>query len=280
MNPGGGDRVDGLGGGTNPTMVGGGPGRDLVGWTSSSGPALMSLFSFTFCSSSFSGRSSLRRRGRGSLVRPRTIRLDIPWERSSSVLMESCLKEKEEAGRGAADGEDSSLFSGGFLTTRRITFTTFLGVSPRSSPPSASGRLPSAAAPFCSALFLLIGSGSGLWISPAPFANGSGLRISPAPFASGSGLLNRSGTFTGDLILGGEGLRTRTAAAASVGDTGRGLLARNIPRPASNAGTDLAWLDSPLLSGCSERIKGKPKKTLLVGTPLKELESHLEAGKL
>lgn len=160
--------------------------------------------------------------------------------------MESCLKEKAEAAgadlepddgaAGCAGAAASSLSEGGaFLTTRRTTFTTFLRAGPCS--PSA-------------ALSFSLRPGSGLWTSPAPLDGGSGL-------------LNRSGTLTGDLILGGEGLRTRAAAAAaSAGNTGRGLLARNKPLPGSKAGTDLAWLDSPLASGCSPQ-EGNPNKALL-----------------
>lgn len=159
--------------------------------------------------------------------------------------MESCLKEKAAAAAGAdlepddgaagcAGAAASSVSEGGaFLTTRRTTFTTFLRAGPCS--PSA-------------ALSFSLRSGSGLWTSPAPLDGGSGL-------------LNRSGTLTGDLILGGEGLRTR-AAAATAGNAGRGLLARNKPLPGSNAGTDLAWLDSPLASGCSPQ-EGNPNKALL-----------------
>lgn len=69
---------------------------------------------------------------------------------------------------------------------------------------------------------------------------------------SGSGLLNRSGTLTGVLTLGGDGLLTR--AADSVGATG-GLFARNNPLPGSRAGTDLARLDRPSVSDYSQRGK-------------------------
>lgn len=157
--------------------------------------------------------------------------------------MESCLKEKaaadlepDDGAAGCAGAAASSVSEGGaFLTTRRTTFTTFLRAGPCS--PSA-------------ALSFSLRSGSGLWASPAPLDGGSGL-------------LNRSGTLTGDLILGGEGLRTRAAAAA--GNAGRGLLARNKPLPGSNAGTDLAWLDSPLASGCSPQ-EGNPKQSAISQT--------------
>lgn len=270
MKPGGGARVAGLGGGRKPTTVGsetglgldgtpagGGascvPGPDLGGAgaavrdASSLGPsssALVSLASLIWSSSSFSGRSSLRRRGRGSLVLPLTVRPAGPGETSSSVLMELCLKAKGEpvdlgAGAGPGVGAAPSLFSAGvtFLTTRRTTFTTFLRVSPGSSEP---GRSPSAAAPLATPP------------TAAPFRS-PWLPTGPAPLGGGSGLLNRSGTLTGDLILGGEGLRTR--AAASVGNAGRGLLARNNPLPGSRAGTDLACWDRPLLSGCSQQTE-------------------------
>lgn len=72
---------------------------------------------------------------------------------------------------------------------------------------------------------------------------GSGLLI------GGSGLLKRSGTFTGDHTFGGEGLLTQPTD--SEGIAVKGLFARYIPRPASRAGTDLAWLESPLCSGYS-----------------------------
>lgn len=85
--------------------------------------------------------------------------------------------------------------------------------------------------------------------SRSPFPLGSGLRAA----LGGSGLLKRSGTLTGDRTLGGEGLLTR--AADSVGNGERGLFALNNPLPGSRAGTDLAWLDSPLLSGYSWRGK-------------------------
>lgn len=188
MNPGGGNMVVGLGGGRKPTTVGREAVLDLDGTSCvtdsglvffSSGSGFPSLLSFIFSSSSFSGRSSLRRRGLGSLVLPRTIRLVSPWDTSSSVLMESCLKAKGEAADldaedgGAVSGAEASVFSEGstFLTTRRTTFTTFLRVSPCSSAASVAGWSPSATAPlatplsdvpFCSPSFLGTGSGSGL----------------------------------------------------------------------------------------------------------------------
>lgn len=72
--------------------------------------------------------------------------------------------------------------------------------------------------------------------------------------------MKRSGTLTGDLTLGGEGLLTR--AADSVGNAERGLFALNNPLPGSRAGTDLAWLDSPLLSGYSQRGKRGGRKNV------------------
>lgn len=57
--------------------------------------------------------------------------------------------------------------------------------------------------------------------------------------------MKRSGTLTGALTLGGEGLLTR--ATDSVEETD-GLVARNKPLSGSRAGTDLARLSSPSLS--------------------------------
>lgn len=92
--------------------------------------------------------------------------------------------------------------------------------------------------PFCSWQFLKTGSGL------STDRGGSGL------LTGSSGLLKRSGTLTGDLTIGGEGLLTRPTDSTGVADMG--LFARNNPLPASRAGTDLAWLlDSPLLSGYS-----------------------------
>lgn len=81
---------------------------------------------------------------------------------------------------------------------------------------------------------------------------GSGLKVDRGGsglLTGGSGLLNRSGTLTGDCTFGGEGLLTRPTD--SVGIVDKGLFARNILLPASRAGTDLAWLESPLFSGYS-----------------------------
>lgn len=63
----------------------------------------------------------------------------------------------------------------------------------------------------------------------------------------------RAGTLTGVLALGGDGLLT--LVAESLGDNGGGLLTRNIPLPGSRAGTELALLDSPSVSDCSQRAK-------------------------
>lgn len=187
----------------------------------------------------------------------------------SSVLMTSCLKENVaiEAGFGASGafsgrcvGAAASPSSVGrtFLTTRRTTFTTFFRVRPWSSAVSVwlvlvPGILPLAAAvplamllpvrPFCSLPLFITGSG----LKAA--RGGSGLLNRPVSLDGGSGLLKRSGTLTGDLTLGGEGLLTRPTDSVVCGDSG--LLARNNPLPGSRAGTDLAWLDSPLLSGYS-----------------------------
>lgn len=138
---GGGDGEAGLGGGRKPATAGREAALDLVGipaaWAA--GPDLWGAWrsSPLFSSSRFSGRWSWGRRGRGSLVLPLTVRPVGTCEASSSLLMESCLKEKAAPGPdlGPEDGAAASLFSEGstFLTTRRITFTTFLRAS-------ASGR--------------------------------------------------------------------------------------------------------------------------------------------
>lgn len=108
-----------------------------------------SFFSMFFSNSDF---SSLRNRGRGSLVLPLTIKLVSPREMSSlsSILMASCLKENADITLGldltgsASDLEASGALSNGcvgpvvspssegrtFLTTRRTTFTTFFRVRP------------------------------------------------------------------------------------------------------------------------------------------------------
>lgn len=252
----------------------------------SSSSAFSCFFSFFFSNSVFSGRSSLRIRGRSSLVLPLTMKLVSPREMSSlsSVLTTSCLKEKPgtagvldtEVGAGTAlTGSGPGLAASGalsgdcvskvatpssagktFLTTRRTTFTTFLRVRPWSSVVSVwmvpeCLILPLAVLlitllpimPFCS--WTLFMTGSGL---RAAFG-GSGLLNCSAIFGAGSGLLKRSGTLTGALTLGGEGLLTR--AADVVGGTDGGLLARNNPLPGSRAGIDLAWLGGPSLSGYS-----------------------------
>lgn len=122
-----------------------------------SGSTFSSFLSFFPSDSTFSGRSSLRIRGRGSLVRPLPMRFVKPCEMSSlsSFLIASCLKEKagiledletaEGADAGACfTGSSGVLFdvtavtssaSVGrtFLTTRRTTLTTFLRVRPWSS---------------------------------------------------------------------------------------------------------------------------------------------------
>lgn len=252
----------------------------------SSGLTFSSFFSLFFSNSNFSGRSSLRIRGRGSLVLPLTIKLVNPREMSSlsSVLMTSCLKENADitagldtevggtALTGSASGLAASALSDGcvgvvarpssvgrtFLTTRRTTFTTFFRVRPWSSVVSTwlvlvPGSLIFPVAvplamllpvmPFCSRQLFITGSGL------RAACGGSGLLNCSATLDRGSGLLKRSGTSTGDLTLGGEGLLTRPTD--SVGNADRGLFARNNPLPGSRAGTDLAWLDSPLLSGYS-----------------------------
>lgn len=312
MKPGGGDKGVTLGGGMKPTIGGraaclewgdleGVERREamLVGFVTgaltscTSGPALAflsstsfssffsfgstssSFFSFFFSDSNFSRFSSLRSRGRTSLVLPRTIRFVNPCEMSSlsSILMASCLKEnagiaaclETKAGDAAlavsAAGALSDRCVGAaaspssvdktFLTTRRTTFTTFFRVRPWSSAVSAwlTSAVPLAKllppTPFCSLSLFKTGSDAAL--------GGSGLLIFSAPLDGGSGLLKRSGTLTGDLTLGGEGLLTRAAEVA--GNAGGGLLARNNPLPGSKAGTDADWLDSPLLSGYSWKRK-------------------------
>lgn len=97
--------------------------------------------------------------------------------------------------------------------------------------------------PFCSRPLFVTSSGI-----TAAFG-GSGLLKRSALFVVGSGLLNRSGTVTAVLALGGEGLLT--LGTDSVG--GFGLFARNNPLPGSSAGTDLARLSAPSLSGYSKR---------------------------
>lgn len=101
--------------------------------------------------------------------------------------------------------------------------------------------------PFCSRSLFITGSGL------REDCGGSGLLNRSAIFGGGSGLLKRSGTVIGVLTLGGEGLLTRFAN--SVGATDGGLFARNNPLPGSRAGTDLARLVSPSLSGYSQRGK-------------------------
>lgn len=166
----------------------------------SSGLTVSSFFSLFLSSSNFSGLSSLRTRGRVSLVLPLTIKFVSPREMSSlsSVLITSCLKENAdiaagldaEAGGTALGGSASGALSEGrvgaaaspsavgrtFLTTRRTTFTTFFRVRTWSSvvsmwlvPVPGSLPLPPAVplamllpvTPFCS------------W---SPFIPGSGLR--------------------------------------------------------------------------------------------------------
>lgn len=218
-----------------------------------------------------------------------------PREMSSSVLTASCLKENPdimgaldtEAGAGTAltgsavglaacgalsDGCVGTLVSSSsagrtFLTTRRTTFTTFLRVRPLSSVVSIwlvllPGTLISLLAvplatllpimPFCSRSLFITGCG----LQGA--CGGSGLLICSAFFDGGSGLLKRSGTLTGVLTLGGEGLLTR--AFDSVWETDGGLVARNNPLPGSRAGTDLARLGSPSLSDYSERKERRYKR--------------------
>lgn len=255
---------------------------------SSGSTTFSSFFSFFFSISNFSGRSSLHIRGRGSLVLPLTIRFVNPREMSSlsSVLITSCLKENPDI-MGALDtGADvgagtaltgsaagfaacgalsddcvgtaisSSSVGRTFLTTRRTTFTTFLRVRPLSSVVSISlvSRsliLPLAVplttlfpiVPFCSCSLFIAGSGL------RGVRGGSRFLNCPAIFDVGSGLLKRSGTLTGVLTLGGEGLLTR--ATVSVWETAGGLVARNNPLPGSRAGTDLARLGSPSLSDYS-----------------------------
>lgn len=212
----------------------------------------------------------------------------------SSVLMTSCLKENPdimwaldtEVGAGIGTpltGSAESLAASGalsefcvgtvvssssvgrtFLTTRRTTLTTFLRVRAWSSalsiwlvPVSGWLILPFAVplamllatVPFCSCLLLRTGFG----LKGA--CGGSGLLICAAVFDSGSGLLKRSGTLTGVLTCGGEGLLTR--ATDSAAETGGGLFARNNPLPGSRAGTDLARLESPSLSDYSQHRKGR-----------------------
>lgn len=132
-----------------------------------------------------------------------------------------------------------------FLTTRRTTFTTFFRVGTWSSGVSVRLVLVPGSLPLPVALPLAMLLPATPFCSRSPFTPGSGLRAA----RGGSGLLKRSGTLTGDRTLGGEGLLTR--AADSVGNGERGLFALNNPLPGSRAGTDLAWLDSPLLSGYS-----------------------------
>lgn len=251
----------------------------------SCGSTFSSFFS-VFSNSIFSSLSSLRIRGRGSLDLPLTMRLLSPREMSSlsSVLMTSCLKENtgatgdfdSEAGAGTAlTGSGPGLATGGasdgcaggvvpsssvgrtFLTTRRTTFTTFLRVRPWSSVVSVGlvvVHAPLAVPlttllpimPFCSCTLFITGSGL------RGACRGSGLLNRSNIFGGGSGLLKRSGTVTGVLTLGGEGLLTRLTD--SLGATG-GLFARNNPLPGSRAGTDMARLGSPSFSGYSQRGK-------------------------
>lgn len=251
----------------------------------SSGSTFSSFFSVFFSNSSFSSLSSLRIRGRSSLDLPLTMRLLSPREMSSfsSVLMTSCLKENTGAtgdldtvagagtaltgsglGLASAGASDGCVGAAGasssegrtFLTTRRTTFTTFLRVRPWSSVVSVglaevlgplavplTTLLPTM--PFCSRTLFVTGSGL------RRAGRGSGL-LYRSVFGGGSGLLKRSGTVTGFLTLGGEGLLTRPTD--SLGATG-GLFARNNPLPGSRAGTDLARLGSPSFSGYSQRGK-------------------------
>lgn len=143
-----------------------------------------------------------------------------------------------------------------FLTTLRTTLTTFLRVVPWSS--VASVWL----VPVPGSLALLVVVPLTMLLPRMPFCfcslfvSGLGLREA----CGVSGLLHcspnfdgSSGTLTGVLNLGGEGLLTRVNDPVRV--TGGGLFARNNPLPGSRAGTDLARLDSPSLSGYS--WKGK-----------------------
>lgn len=99
---------------------------------------LSSILSFFLSNSNFSGRSSWRTLGRGSLVLPLTMRFVRPREMSSlsSVLTTSCLKENPgidgvlDTAAGMETNLSSSSVGRTFLTTRRTTFTTFLRVSP------------------------------------------------------------------------------------------------------------------------------------------------------
>lgn len=279
-------------------------GVGLFSFFVSCGSTFSSFFSFFFSNSIFSGRSSLRIRGRGSLVLPLTIRLLNPREMSSlsSVLMTSCLKEnpdiigaldtKAGAGTtltgsgpglatcGASDAcvgavDSSSSVGRTFLTTRRTTFTTFLHVRPWSSVVSVwlvlvhgplilplavllTALLP--IMPFCSRSLFITGTGL------IEACGGSGLLNRSAIFGGGSGLLKRSGTVTGVLTLGGEGLLTRPTN--SVGENDGGLFARNNPLPGSRAGTDLARLDSPSVSDYSQRGKrGGMRERVMNGNP-------------
>ncbi len=212
--------------------------------------------------SSFSGGSSLRMRGRGSLVLPRVIKLVSPAEISSlsSFFMESCLKENTgifttfgtDAGSGFG-GSKAGLNGSGdmaagvvavsssagttLLTTLRTTFTTFLRVPPSKSSVS-SGWLALAVVlilPLRLPLILL-----------SPFCKGSGLKVA----SGGSGLLKRSGILgtsenflVAILSLLGDGLLTRLNwgwdwISVGVSRTSWGLLARSRPLPGSRQGTD------------------------------------------
>lgn len=250
-----------------------------------------SFLSFFISNSFFSGRSSLRIRGRGSLVLPLTMKFVNPREMSSlsSVLMTSCLKENPdttegldtEAGAEAAltgsasglavsgalsvglvnTGASSSSVGRTFRTTRRTTFTTFLRVRFWSFVVSiwlvlVLGSLISLVAPLITLLLMMPFCSRSLFITGSGLravCRGSGFLSCSAIFDGGSGLVKRSGTLTGVLTFGGEGLLTR--ATDSVVETDRGLFARNNPLPGSRAGTDLDWLDSPLLSGYSQKGK-------------------------
>ena len=242
-----------------------------------------SPFFSLFLSNSFSGRSSLRTRGRGSLVLPLTMRFVRPREMSSfsSILITSCLKENLDimgaldAAAGAAFtgsaaglvacrdlsdgcvGRGVSSSSGGrtFLTTRRTTFTTFLRVRPWSSVASTWLVL----VPGC--LMLLLAEPLTTLLPMIPFCSRS-LFIAGSVFREACGVsrlldcspvLNgdsrRAGTLTGVLNLEGEGLLTRPTDSG--GENGGGLFAPNNPLPGSRAGTDWARVGSPSLSDYS-----------------------------
>lgn len=207
------------------------------GWLGSTLSAVLShagpVFSFSWAfsdtgfKSSFSGGSSLRTRGRGSLVLPRAIKLVSPEDISSLSsfisFIVSCLKENTgiltdfgtETGSGfggavTSFGGSRDLAAGAvgvsssegitLLTTLRTTFTTFFRVPPSSV---SSGWL---------ALIKVLPLSAPLTLL-SPFRTGSGLKGA----RGGSGLLNRSGILgtsevllTATLFLLGEGLLTRS----------------------------------------------------------------------